>query len=119
MSEDELFGRGWAFFTGGGSRNGSSLPALDDPLDLLEWMKGFGAAMADYDLDGRYPSVQAALLDCGVDGDLLEDLLQATEVIRDGEEWHRWPADRPIRGFEHAGFGRTSVKDTYLRTVPP
>jgi hypothetical protein len=99
MNEDELFGQGWAFFTGGGLRNGDSVPALDDPLDLVEWMKGFGAAMADYDLDRRYPSIQAALLDCGVDGDELEELLEAAEVIRDGEEFCRWPSDRPIRGF--------------------
>jgi len=108
MTESELYGEGWAFYKRGGVRGGEPLPALDDPLDLLEWMKGFGAAMADYDLDGRYSSIQAALLHCGVDGDLLEDLLQAAEVIRDGEEWHRWPADRPIRRFGHESRSRKS-----------
>jgi hypothetical protein len=97
--EDENFGDGWCFFKRGGVRGGAPVPALGDPLDLVEWMKGFGAAMADYDPDGRYPSIRAALLDCGIDGDLLEELLEAAEVIRDGEEWCRWPTDRPIRGW--------------------
>lgn len=93
------FGYGWAFYKTGGVRGGAPLPTLDDPLDLVEWMQGFAAAMADYDLDGRYPSIQAALLDRGVEGDDLEELLQAAEVIRDGEEFCRWPPGRPVRGF--------------------
>jgi hypothetical protein len=99
MTADELYGEGWAFYKRGGVRGGAGVPALDDPLDLVEWMKGFGAAMADDDLEGRYPSIQAALLDHGIDGDELEEMLQAAEAIRDGEEWCRWPSDRPIRGW--------------------
>lgn len=99
MTADELYGEGWAFYKHGGVRDGAGIPALDDPLDLVEWMKGFGAAMAYYDLDGLHPSIQAALLDHGIDGDLLEELLQAAELILDGEDWCRWPSDRPIRGF--------------------
>jgi hypothetical protein len=108
MTADELYGEGWAFYKRGGMRGGAPLPAIDDPLDLLEWMKGFGAAMADYDLDGRYPAIQAALLDCGIDGDELEELLDAAEVIRDGEEFCRWPSGRPIRGF---GLPTQAVND--------
>jgi hypothetical protein len=108
METDELFAEGWSFFKRGGVRDGASVPALNDPLDLVEWMKGFGAAMADYDLESRYPSIQEALLDHGIDGDLLEELLEAAEVIRDGEEWHRWPADRPIRRFGHESRSRKS-----------
>lgn len=97
MTADEIYGQGWAFFVGGGTRKGNPLPAYDDPLATIEWMKGFAAALADCDLFGHYPSIEAALVDFGITGELLEELLLACEVIRDGEEWCRWPSDRPIR----------------------
>jgi hypothetical protein len=65
---------------------------------LLDWLKGFCAAMADYDLDGQYPSVQAALLQYGIDGDLLETWLQAAEMSLDETEFTRWPSV-PVRGL--------------------
>ncbi|MGR8951132.1 MAG: hypothetical protein ACU83V_01760 [Gammaproteobacteria bacterium] len=68
----------WAFYKTG--RTGKP-PADVDPDELKDWMKGFGAAMADDDLSGRHPSVQAALLHYGIDGDLLETCLQTAEII--------------------------------------
>lgn len=99
-TEAEIFGKGWAFFVGGGggTRKGDPLPAYDDPLATIEWMKGFAAALADCDLFGHYPSIEAALVDFGITGELLEELLSACEVIRDGEEWCRWPSV-PVRGW--------------------
>lgn len=94
---DRWFGQGWAFYVGGGAKRGLPLPALDDPLVTLEWMKGFAAALADSDLSRYYPSIEAALVDFGLTGELLEELLQACELIQDSEEWCRWPVDRPIR----------------------
>ncbi len=102
------FGDGWTFYTRGGVPGGAPYPALDDPLDLLEWMKGFAAAMADHGLKGWHPSIQAALLDCGVDDDALEELLLAAELLHDGEEWCRWPSGKPIRGW---GLPRMAAND--------
>lgn len=95
----EQFGNGWAFYKRGGVHGDSPIPVLDDPLDLIDWVNGFAAALADDDLDGQYPSLQAALLGCGIDGELLKELLEAAEVINDGDEWCRWPAGRPTRGL--------------------
>lgn len=93
---DISWSHGWAFYKSCGS---GSLPSGDNPADLLDWMKGFGAAMADYDLDNEYPSIQAALLDYGIDGDLLEECLQSAELIVQEPVFNRWPPSRPIRGF--------------------
>jgi hypothetical protein len=92
---DISWAHGWAFYKSGGT---GSLPAGDSPADLLDWMKGFGAALADHDLDGQHPSIQAALLHYGIDGDLLEDCLQAAELIVEEPTFNRWPSV-PIRGF--------------------
>ncbi|MDP2201869.1 MAG: hypothetical protein Q8K07_07615 [Methylicorpusculum sp.] len=54
--------QGWAFFKSGGK---GFVPNEDDP-ELIEWVKGFGAAMSDYDLDRQHPSIQVALLHYGI-----------------------------------------------------
>jgi len=92
---DTSWSYGWTFFKTG--RTGKP-PADVDPAELLDWMKGFCAAMADYDLDCRHPSIQAALLHYGIDGDLLEACLQAAEAILEEDVFNRWPAV-PVRGF--------------------
>lgn len=92
---DNSWSYGWTFYKTG--RTGR-LPHDLDPIDLIDWMKGFCAAMADYDLDGRHPSIQAALLHYGIDGDLLEDCLQAAEALLEEEAFNRWPSV-PVRGF--------------------
>ncbi|WP_374091054.1 hypothetical protein [Methylomicrobium lacus] len=92
---DTSWSYGWTFYKTG--RTGKP-PASIDSSELLDWMKGFCAAMADYDLDGRHPSILAALLDYGIDGDLLETCLQTAEAILEEDEFKRWPAV-PVRGF--------------------
>lgn len=57
-------------------------------------MKDFCAAIADYDLEGRHPSIQAALLHYGIDGDLLEECLQTAEVILKEDAFNCWPSVR-------------------------
>jgi hypothetical protein len=85
---------GWDFYKAGGV---GRVPNKDDP-GLIDWVKGFCAAMADYDLDGGYPSIQAALLDHGIDADLLEACLETAERITKEPEFNRWPS-APLRGF--------------------
>ncbi len=92
---DTSWSYGWSFYK---SHGAGGLPADIDPAELVDWMKGFCAAMADYDLDGGHPSIQAALLHYGIDGDLLEDCLQAAETILEEAAFNRWPSV-PVRGF--------------------
>jgi hypothetical protein len=92
---DTSWSYGWTFYKTG--RTGKP-PADIDPSELRDWLKGFCAAMADYDLDGKHPSIQAALLHGGIDGDLLEECLQAAEMILQETTFNRWPAV-PVRGF--------------------
>ncbi len=92
---DTSWSYGWTFYKSG--RSGKLPPAVG-PEDLLDWMKGFCAAMADYALDGRHPSIQAALLYYGIDGDLLETCLQTAETILEEDSFNRWPSV-PVRGF--------------------
>lgn len=91
--------QGWAFFKSGGK---GFVPAEDDP-ELIEWVKGFGAAMADYDLEGEYPSIQTALLDHGIDGDLLAACLDEAERVLDEPVFNRWPSV-PVRGYGENGL---------------
>jgi hypothetical protein len=93
-TESNCWASGWAFYKYGGK----AIPAFNDPSDLISWIKGFAAAMADYDLYGVYPSIQMALLDHGIDGDLLEECLQAAELIVKEPAFNRWPSV-PLRGF--------------------
>lgn len=85
---------GWGFYKSAGSGN---VPGENDP-DLIDWMKGFGAAMADYDLECEHPSIQAALLHYGIDADLLAASLNAAEKIIAEPEFNRWPTV-PVRGY--------------------
>ncbi|WP_020565908.1 hypothetical protein [Methylosarcina fibrata] len=92
---DTSWSYGWTFFKTG--RTGMP-PADIEAAELTDWLKGFCAAMADYGLDGEHPSIQAALLHYGIDGDLLEECLKAAEIIIDVNEFNRWPSV-PVRGF--------------------
>lgn len=85
--------QGWSFYqTGSGN-----VPDEDSP-ELIGWVKGFCAAMADYDQEGEYPSIQAALMDYGIDADLLAACLDAAEQIHREPEFNRW-VSVPVRGF--------------------
>jgi hypothetical protein len=92
---DKSWSYGWTFYKTG--RIGKP-PADIDPTELRDWVKGFCAAMADYGLDGGHPSIQAALLHCGIDGDLLEECLQTAEAILNETAFNRWPSV-PVRGY--------------------
>ena len=87
------YGLGWAFFKCEGVCGGSFLPFESD--DIVEWMKGFMSAQADYDCQHR--SVEAALIDFGVKGDLLVRLLDAATFALETSEWLRLPGV-PLRG---------------------
>jgi hypothetical protein len=92
---DTSWSYGWAFYKTG--RIGKP-PADIGLAELRDWLKGFCAAMADYDLDGGHPSIQTALLHCRIDGDLLEECLQTAEAILSEAAFNRWPSV-PVRGF--------------------
>jgi hypothetical protein len=92
---DTSWSYGWTFFKTG--RTGKP-PADIGTAELRDWLKGFCAAMADYDLECRHPSIQAALLHYGIDGDLLETCLQTAESIFEDATFNRWPGV-PVRGF--------------------
>lgn len=101
MTDDETsaidpWAKGWAFYVGGG-KSDALLPLFED---CGEWIKGYCAAMADYDLEPyrEHPSIQAALLRHGIDGELLEVCLKAADAVVAGDEWNRWPSV-PTRGF--------------------
>lgn len=97
MSDDiHDYGLGWAFLKGGGMPGGCLLP--DAGGDLREWIKGYAAALADYDPTGDAASIEAALRNDGVEGDLLEKLLLAAEaeLADESGEWIRWPSV-PVR----------------------
>ena len=59
--------------------------------------------MADYDLAGEYPTIQTALLDHGIDADLLAECLNAAERIIAEPEFNRWPSV-PVRGYGENGL---------------
>jgi hypothetical protein len=92
---DTSWSYGWAFYKTG--RTGKP-PADIDTAELRDWVKGFCASMADYDLDTPHPSIQAALLHYGIDDDLLETCLQTAEAILEENSFNRWPSV-PVRGF--------------------
>jgi hypothetical protein len=110
MDPETQFGNGFAFYKGAG-KSDRLLPFHGE--DHREWIKGFCMAMADYDLEQEDPTIQAALLNLGIDGDLLEDLLQAAESIADSDEWCRWPSV-PVRGW-----GETKAAIKRLRADLP
>jgi outer membrane biogenesis lipoprotein LolB len=90
------YGLGWAFFNTYGVKGGCFLPLETD--NLVEWIKGFMAAQADYDLPQEYRSVEAALIDNGAEGVLLVKLLEAADTaLLPSDEWLRLPSV-PVRG---------------------
>lgn len=86
---------GWAFFNTYGVKGGCFLPLETD--NLVEWIKGFMAAQAEYSLPQEYKSVEAALIDNGAEGALLVKLLQAADSVVSGNERCILP-NLPIRG---------------------
>jgi hypothetical protein len=78
-----------------GVKGGCFLPLETD--NLAEWITGFMAAQADYDLPQEYRSVEAALIDNGAEGVLLTKLLQAADSAVSGNEWCIFPKV-PVRG---------------------
>lgn len=86
---------GWAFFKMDGVRGGAFLPFETD--NLVDWMKGFMAAQADYDVPQQYKSVEQALIDYDAEGALLAMLLDAADMALQGDEWLRLPYV-PVRG---------------------
>ena len=77
-SEINDYGLGWAFFKMDGVRGGAFLPFESD--NLVEWMKGFMAAQADYDVPQQYGSVESALIDMDAEGALWAKLLNAADT---------------------------------------
>jgi hypothetical protein len=95
-SEIDNYGLGWAFFKSDGVRGGAFLPLESD--NLVEWMKGFMAAQAEYDFPRQYKSVEAALIDYDAEGALLAKLLDAADTaLLPSDEWLRLPSV-PVRG---------------------
>jgi hypothetical protein len=98
-NENNRWDDGWAFYNG----NGKTARFLPPPSGCCEWIKGYCAALADYDLESWqiHPSIQAALVQHGIDGDLLEACLLSAEAVIAGEEWCRWPSV-PVREWSAA-----------------
>ncbi len=92
--ENTQWANGWVFF----KNTEISQNYFPKKENCTDWMKGFLSAMADYDLDPyrEYSSIQAALLDKGISGNLLEICLFSVDVIFNSDEWCRLP-DVPIR----------------------
>lgn len=97
--ESNLWVNGWAFYKGDGKLD----RFLPPPGDCCEWIKGYCAALADYDLEPWqvHPCIQAALLHHGIVGDLLETCLLSAEAVLTSEEWCRWPSV-PVREWSAA-----------------
>jgi hypothetical protein len=103
MSEQDRWPDGWAFYKGNGKPD-NLLPPIDD---TGEWIKGYAAAQADYDLEPfrEHQSIEASLADHGISGDLLESCLVSAESALSGDEWCRWPSV-PVRK-------KDELKDTH------
>lgn len=86
--ENSGWNDGWAFYKGV-DNSGQYLPTLDN---CGEWIKGFAAAMADYGLVHESPSIQAALLNQGIGGELLEACLNSADAVVASDEWCQWPS---------------------------
>lgn len=90
----DYWANGWAFFKSGGQ---APFPDEHNP-ELIEWVKGFCAAMADYDPEGEYPTIEVALLAHDIDNTLLAACLDAAERVLEEPEFNRWPSV-PVRGY--------------------
>lgn len=86
------FGLGWAFYKSNGSK--TSYPNKD--TNSIEWIKGFCAAMADYEEFDGHTSISTALKHYAIDDNTLEEQLKAAEEALQGDEWMRWPSV-PVR----------------------
>jgi hypothetical protein len=89
------YGLGWVFFENNGVTGNEFLPFETD--NLVEWIKGFMAAQADFDYPKQYSSIESALISHGVKGKLLTQLLQAAETALQNDDWLRVPSV-PVRG---------------------
>jgi hypothetical protein len=89
------YGLGWVFFENNGVTGNEFLPFETD--NLVEWIKGFMAAQADFDYPKQYSSIESALISHGVKGKLLTQLLQAAESALHADKWLNVPAV-PLRG---------------------
>ncbi len=87
--------RGWEFFRLRGGLAEDFGP--DFTADYREWISGFLVAMGSYEHHQGFPSVQAALTQCGISGLRLETLLRAAEEFEKSGRFDPWPAV-PIRG---------------------
>lgn len=90
---------GFMFFKSYGN-NLQAMPTLGMTEDHQEWIKGYCCALSDYDLDREYRSIEQALINQGIDNDLLlSELLESAEyVLKNSTEFLRWP-NIPIRQF--------------------
>jgi hypothetical protein len=70
---------GWDFY----KNNGAKQEYLPQVADCEEWIKGYVAAMTDYDVESypKHHSILTALLHHGIAGDLLEACLCAAESV--------------------------------------
>ncbi len=90
--ENNAWADGWAFYRIA-DKSAHYLPTL---ANCDDWIKGFAAALADYDLMHENPSIQAALLNQGISGDLLDACLNSADAVVASDEWCRWPTV-PVR----------------------
>lgn len=95
-NEEKSWADGWVFYKSA-DNSGHYLPTLDN---CAEWIKGFAAALADYDLMHESPSIQTALLNQGISGDLLNACLNSADAVVAGDDWCRWPSV-PVRDSRH------------------
>jgi hypothetical protein len=90
QNEFKNWNDGWTFYRSIGE-NDECLPPVND---CIEWIKGYAAAMSDYDVDKyhEYLSIQDALQHHGIVGYLLEACLLAAEIVCASGECCRWPS---------------------------
>lgn len=93
----KIYGHGWAYYLSD-RRPPELLPGLHQGPELVEWIKGYAAALANCDLIGDCPSIESSLRTDGIGGEILERLLTAAEILvsADSGEWMRWPSI-PVR----------------------
>ncbi len=87
------FSNGFAFYKSHGIYTNMSPMYC---FDYIGWMKGFCCALADYDLDHEYPTIEQALTAVDIENYYVQELLNVAEHIVSGEEWCRW-SSIPIR----------------------
>ena len=90
-----FYGFGWAFYKSCGDAFNDQLDhATDD--DIKEWLKGFLAAFADYEIENN--SVTATLKEFGFDDAKAHKfVLLAQQMINESDEWIRLPSINLIK----------------------